>query len=77
MKFRIIKITNAGNNHPRLTVPRGINSCMGFTVSARPIEARKSGKLKSIVVPMAALNTIPEAYFSGNTFSKIRTIVMG
>jgi len=38
---------------------------------------RKSGILNKKVTPITVLKTVGEAIFSGNTFKRIRTIVIG
>ena len=72
-KFTTIKVKKAGNTHPKLFFAKGINCVIASKLifgAAKPIT---SGILNKKVTNTTALNTIFDAYLSGNTFNKIST----
>ena len=74
------KTTKAGSTHPKLYACKGIQENvppMGARGLGLPTDHKKSGTLKTIVTITTALKTDAEAYFSGSTFSRISTMVMG
>jgi hypothetical protein len=76
-RLTITKAVRAGSTQPKLKLLRGIHLPTSFKGSPNPILPIKSGMLNKTVTSTTVLNTEEGAHFSGSTFNKIRTMVMG
>ena len=66
-----------GITQPILYACKGIQEKEPSLGVKRGMLPRKSGILKTMVITITVLNTMPVAYLSGRLFSKINTMVIG